>query len=245
MVASALQAQDGPNGVDIDSAIPVWFGQKVNDTIDSALKPVQVYSIPLARGQKFTVTTRITSAAACIGLNLHSPAKRTVAGTAFDADEIREGSTCRGNAVTWNYDVPAAGTYYIGIRAENRDTGIYLRTAGNRRRNSPSDRTAHASRMRLRASRFHHLLTPVDRHEPPRRGQHWRHKTVLRLHGEAAAVLANGGQDGDRSQIRRQHRGLPRWARPDFPSETATLTLFSREDISDRDGSPHDYKFAA
>lgn len=125
MVAPGLMtAQDGPSGEDINSAIPIWFGQKVNDIIDSGLKPVQVYSIPLARGQRFSGTARITSEAACIGFNLYGPTKRTVAGTAFDQDELREGSVCRGNAVTWNYEVPAAGTYYVGIRAENRDTGI-------------------------------------------------------------------------------------------------------------------------
>ena len=124
LTASGLMAQDGPDGVDINSAIPIWFGQKVNDIIDSSLKPIQVYSIPLARGQKFSATVRITSAAACVALNLFPPSQRSAPGNDFNSGSLAQNSVCAGNAITWNYEVAVAGTYFVGVQAYNGSTGI-------------------------------------------------------------------------------------------------------------------------
>ena len=125
MVAPGLMtAQDGPSGEDINSAIPIWFGQKVNDIVDAEVRPTQVYSIPLSRGQKLSATLRITSESACLSLNLYGPAKRTVAGSAFGNDELRNGYVCRGSAITWNYEVAAAGTYFIALRPNPGYSGL-------------------------------------------------------------------------------------------------------------------------
>ena len=80
MVASGLQAEDGPDGLDINSAIPIWFGQQVNDVADSQIRQRLVYRIELARGQKFTATARLVDVAdRSWRICLYGPATRTVA----------------------------------------------------------------------------------------------------------------------------------------------------------------------
>jgi hypothetical protein len=121
IAASGLVAQEGN---DINSAIPIWFGQTVTDVVDGSVRPLQVYSIALARGQKLTATVRITSGAACFTLNMYGPAKRTLEGSGFNADKLREGYQCRNTASTWDYEVAAAGTYFIAIKPNADWSGV-------------------------------------------------------------------------------------------------------------------------
>lgn len=58
--ASSIEAQDGS---DINQAVPIYFGQTVNDTLDSATRPFQVYSITLAKGQSFSVLAKTSNGA--------------------------------------------------------------------------------------------------------------------------------------------------------------------------------------
>ena len=44
----------GPDGSDINKAIPIYFGQTITDLGDVATKGVLVYSITLAKGQSIT-----------------------------------------------------------------------------------------------------------------------------------------------------------------------------------------------
>jgi hypothetical protein len=50
-VGLPLIAQDDTTGTDIDTAIPIWFGEDAFDTLDSVLRHRLVYRIDLARGQ--------------------------------------------------------------------------------------------------------------------------------------------------------------------------------------------------
>ena len=57
-----------PDGTDINQAIPIYFGQTVNDIMDLKTRPVVVYSISLAKGQSFSTLlskTGQTCSAAC------------------------------------------------------------------------------------------------------------------------------------------------------------------------------------
>lgn len=122
-LAAASQAQDGS---DINQAVPIYFGQTVNDTIDATTKQIQVYSITLARGQSFSATAKTNNgvrAVWCLGL-LASTFK-TISGFScgdgrYLATNGASGTTAA--ALTWNYQVAAAGVYYVVLHAVG--TGI-------------------------------------------------------------------------------------------------------------------------
>jgi hypothetical protein len=61
LLAAAPAFAQMPDGSDINQAIPIYFGQVINDIIDGKSKPIQVYAIPLSRGQKVTVSADIKS----------------------------------------------------------------------------------------------------------------------------------------------------------------------------------------
>jgi len=121
-VGLPLIAQDDTTGTDIDTAIPIWFGEDVFDTLDSVLRQRLVYKIDLARGQKFSVTANLTGVTPVRDWNvcLFSPTTRSVANFTFQRN-------CRGSALasdgfgdtalTFDYEVPVAGTYFIVMQA--------------------------------------------------------------------------------------------------------------------------------
>ena len=90
---SRLAAQV-PDGSDINKAIPIYFGQIINDIIDSGTQPVQVYSIVLAKGQTINVTAKggsnwdiclVSSATTSIASLWGSNCKNNLSGTlAYD-----------------------------------------------------------------------------------------------------------------------------------------------------------------
>ena len=113
-VPSKLAAQ-GPDGSDINKAIPIYFGQVVNDIGDRATAYIRVYSITLARGQRISVTMT-TSVNATFEAGLYTPDKRTVNACGYGCrkDGVVAGQdTSNGRSVSFDYQVAAAGTYYL------------------------------------------------------------------------------------------------------------------------------------
>ena len=105
-----------PDGSDINQAIPIYFGQVVNDIIDGTSKPIQVYSIPLARGQKVTVTADIKASpsnpnwAIC----LYSPDTRTVPKTGCQGQLAVQGFSSA-SGLAFDSQVATSGTYYVTV----------------------------------------------------------------------------------------------------------------------------------
>jgi hypothetical protein len=102
-----------PDGKDIPTAIPVYFGQTITDIGDANAAQYKVYKITLARGQQFTVDAGSTgSDRCCWRLTLWGPAERSIATLPSSglADSGRLGTA---NGLKIAYSVPAAGTYYV------------------------------------------------------------------------------------------------------------------------------------
>ena len=66
-MAVSVEAQV-PDGSDINQAIPIYFGQTINDIVDSQTKPIQVYSITLAKGQSFSALAKLDNTSTIICL---------------------------------------------------------------------------------------------------------------------------------------------------------------------------------
>jgi hypothetical protein len=80
----------GQNGSDINQATPIYFGQTINDTIDSTTRPWQVYAIVVSKGQQITVTGTSNSPSWIV--YLLNPSTTTIAGS-FSA-VAQQGETC-------------------------------------------------------------------------------------------------------------------------------------------------------
>ena len=118
------------NGTDINQAIPIYFGQTINDTIDSSTRPSQVYSITLSKGQSFTATLKTTNGQTPNwSFVLGSSAITTIAGSSCGS-YVAQG-LCQSNAQssTINYQVAAAGTYYLVLVAFGNAYGSNTNTA--------------------------------------------------------------------------------------------------------------------
>jgi hypothetical protein len=110
----------GQNGSDINQATPIYFGQTINDTIDSTTRPWQVYAIVVSKGQQITVTGTSNSPSWIV--YLLNPSTTTIAGS-FSA-VAQQGETCSygcgsqgTQGVSFNYPVATAGTYYVALHA--------------------------------------------------------------------------------------------------------------------------------
>lgn len=97
----------GQDGTDISTAIPIYFGQTINDTVDVATRPYQVYSIALAKGQQMTVT--VTSNSAYCAVFLYGPEAHTI----ISNNSYISYQT--GTGISFNYQVAAAGVYYVAV----------------------------------------------------------------------------------------------------------------------------------
>jgi len=110
LAAGSLLAQSDYEGSDIRTAFPLEFGQVAHDNIDATLRRRIVYSVTLARGQRFKVTVK-ENGTSSIFVGIYSP---TLTSIANDPPVLaRDGWTT--NAATVEYAVPTAGTYFIGI----------------------------------------------------------------------------------------------------------------------------------
>jgi len=119
--AAAAAFGQGPDGNDISTAIPIYFGQVVTDIGDASLSPNKVYKITLGRGQRFTaIATRVGAERDTWNLVLLRPAARTVRGLA-NADVLThtyQNDCCWDRnydraSHTLEYQVPASGDYYL------------------------------------------------------------------------------------------------------------------------------------
>jgi hypothetical protein len=103
-----------PNGSDINQAIPIYFGQTINDTVDKSTRPNLVYSITLAKGQQLTATA-ITNTQKTWVLCLASPTSVTV----DRAQCVANAGNSQGTAISlsFTYQAAASGTYYLIVEA--------------------------------------------------------------------------------------------------------------------------------
>jgi hypothetical protein len=127
-MAACAWAQ-GPDGKDVDTAIPIFFGQTVNDIVDRTAARVRVYKINLARGQRFIVAGRTdrTDGSCCWEIGIYGPTLRTIA-SINTANRIFESSNqVLARAIEATYQVPAAGTHYVAVFADAPGINYTLR----------------------------------------------------------------------------------------------------------------------
>jgi hypothetical protein len=106
------------NGSDVDQAIPIYFGQTVNGSVDGSTTCCQVYSLTMAKSQQITITAKATGASPAWNVCLNSPNVTTI----LKFDCVAGNSAYSGQAaVTYNYTAAAAGTYFLEVfaRANN------------------------------------------------------------------------------------------------------------------------------
>lgn len=126
---SSLFAQ-GPDGTDINKAIPIYFGQTITDIGDGSTRSYVVYSITLAKGQSVTfLASKLApvNSGSEWGLFLFRPSTATV--KAYQSGDILAclgiGCSAGSNTAavqTFVYQTSVAGTYYI--MPQFRSTGI-------------------------------------------------------------------------------------------------------------------------
>ncbi len=103
-----------PDGTDIATAIPIYFGQIVSDIGDVKAAPAKVYAITLARGQRISADASNQLRRGCNWrLSIWGPSSRNVAALQNRDVLADSGDRCLDNGLTVTYTVPAAGTYYI------------------------------------------------------------------------------------------------------------------------------------
>jgi hypothetical protein len=112
----AAFAQPGP-GTDISTAIPIYYGQFVNDIGDVHSNPLHVYSITLAKGQQFSAVLSVAESAPTPEMQvlLYAPGVKTVAAVRFNFGPGNVVFGTGGRSATFSYLVPAAGTYYVVV----------------------------------------------------------------------------------------------------------------------------------
>jgi hypothetical protein len=98
----------GQDGNDIATSIPIYFGQTINDTVDNATRPYQVYNIAAGKGQQITVTGTSTKG---INYYLYPSTAHTVIN---NGSYVASGG---GLGVSFNYQVSTAGVYYVAVVA--------------------------------------------------------------------------------------------------------------------------------
>jgi hypothetical protein len=101
-----------PTGLDINSAIPIYFGQIINDLGDSKTIPVKVYSIALAKGQQVSAT--LTAPGQAVEVEIFPSSKLTVADCGYNncTGYLVSGFGTSG-AASLSTTITTAGTYYV------------------------------------------------------------------------------------------------------------------------------------
>ena len=123
------QGQDTA-GNNINTAVPIYFGQNVTDIIDSATKPWMVYSLTLDRGQTISVTGSITVDPNW-NICLLSPSATTVSNMAGrncanDHPNTLKASGYRFRGLSFEYQVAAAGKYYLMVQTFTPTTAFEM-----------------------------------------------------------------------------------------------------------------------
>ncbi len=67
-----------PSGTDVNTAIPIYYNQMVNDLGDSKTAPIRVFSITMSKGQQISVTlsTAVTAPAVNLESQIWGPGQR-------------------------------------------------------------------------------------------------------------------------------------------------------------------------
>jgi len=108
----------GPDGSDINKAIPIYFNQIVTDIGDSGTAPHRVYSITLAKGQQISATMTIPNggAAKAMEIVLLEPTRLSVAGAGYSGDKggLTNDYGTR-TSVGFTYQVATTATYYVMV----------------------------------------------------------------------------------------------------------------------------------
>lgn len=119
-----------PDGSDIDKAIPIFFGQTVTDIGDRQQVRNKVYKVVLARGQQFSVTANSNTPGRAWWMGLLAPSVRTISSV---QDTQRLASTAGSfffndtSGLTFNYQVPVAGTYFVWLQFNSPGVNYSLR----------------------------------------------------------------------------------------------------------------------
>jgi hypothetical protein len=111
-----------PSGADINSAIPIYYNQVVQNLGDVKTAPFFVYSIAAAKGQTISVTISVATTAvpntATMAIVLFGPSATTIGNCTV------YGSSCPGNIASaaggghsdsFTYTASTAGVYYIDV----------------------------------------------------------------------------------------------------------------------------------
>jgi hypothetical protein len=119
-------AQPAP-GADISTAIPIYYGQFVNDIGDVHTNPLHVYSVTLAKGQQFSAVLSVAAAqpTAAMQVALFPPTQKSVADVHWNSatGNIASGLISGGRSATFSVaTVPVAGTYYVTVAVN--DVGV-------------------------------------------------------------------------------------------------------------------------
>lgn len=116
----------GPDGSDVNKAIPIYFDQVIDDILDGSTGLGElVYKITLARGQQFDMSLTAPSPKG-YGLCLHAPGTITIKNTNCLAYSGTGGSGTF-NALSLSYTVATAGTYYVSAYSADPSSKFQLR----------------------------------------------------------------------------------------------------------------------
>lgn len=107
-----------PSGSDVNTAIPIYFQEMVNDLGDVSTAPLRVYSITLSKNQQISATLSIASTApvARLDLGLWGPGTTSLAGCGYNcaANSLAHSLTVLSNAAaTFTYTASTSGVYYL------------------------------------------------------------------------------------------------------------------------------------
>jgi hypothetical protein len=120
--SAAVFGQSGqPDGNDIPTAIPIYFGQEISDIADSSLAPSRIYKISLGRGQRLRILVTPSSGSPQWDVQILRPQTASVK-TLTNADLLacRQSSCVSGAryaSISLDYQVPVAGDYFIRVFA--------------------------------------------------------------------------------------------------------------------------------
>ncbi len=113
-----------PSGKDISSAIPYYFGQVATGLTDPTSQPYAVYSLALAKGQTISVAASRTTGTGNFNILLLTSAALSV--NSYPSSSVVYNDGYNRSAQSFNYVVPATGTYYIVIATVTSSMGFQL-----------------------------------------------------------------------------------------------------------------------
>lgn len=103
-----------PDGNDISTAIPIYFGQTINDVIDGKTRPIQWYTVSLSKGQQVSFRAKTANGSTSWNICLRTPnAKVTDGCAAFSG--AQSGYSGGGTNPSIDYQVATSGVYIFDV----------------------------------------------------------------------------------------------------------------------------------